>query len=81
MIACRGVGGTPSCANESSFFKVGDVAQLIKVLVAYWLGALLQVADSNTGGFKENYVVMYMLLIFIALFLNVNGVQLFPLKN
>ena len=37
-------------ANEPSFFKVEDLAQLVKALVAYWLGALLKVAGSNPGG-------------------------------
>ena len=39
-----------------------DLAQLVKTLVAYWLGALLKVAGSNPGG--SMYYVQW-LLIFI----------------
>ena len=39
---------TSPCANEPSVFKVGELAQLVKALVAQ-LGALLRVAGSNPG--------------------------------
>ena len=31
-------------------FKVGDLAQLVKTLVTYWLHALAEVCGSNPGG-------------------------------
>ena len=46
---------TLPCANEPPFFKVGELAQLVKALVAYWLGALPKVAGSNPGGSMYNY--------------------------
>ena len=41
---------TSSCANDFSFYKVRHLAQLVMALVAYWLGALREIARSNPGG-------------------------------
>ena len=50
---------TSSSANELSFFKVGDLAKLMKALVAYWVGALPEVAGSNPGGsMKMIFIIM-----------------------
>ena len=39
--------------------KVGDLAQMVKVLVAYWLGTFLKVAGSNPSGSMKQYFHMY----------------------
>ena len=50
---------TLPCANEPSFFKVGDLVQLVKALVSYGLGALPKVTGSNPSGFMKKYFHMY----------------------
>ena len=47
------------CANEPSFVKSGHLAQLVKVVVAYCLGALPEVAGSNPKVSMEIYFHMY----------------------
>ena len=50
------------CANEPSFLKVRDLAQLVKALVAYWLGTLSQVAGSYPGGSMKISHVQWLLI-------------------
>ena len=47
---------TSSCANDPPFDKVEDLAQLVKGLVAHWLGALTEVAGSNPGESMKIFV-------------------------
>ena len=49
-----------ACGNEPSLFKVGDLAQLVKASVAYWLGALPKFACSNPGGSMKITIDMCM---------------------
>ena len=59
---------TPLCAKELLFFKVEHLAQLIKTLATYWLGAFWgEDAGSNPGGSIHLFSHVQWLLIFIPL--------------
>ena len=63
---------TPYNANAPSFFKVGDLAQLVKTLAAYWLGTLLEIASSNPDGSMKKYFTCIFIVIQLTVHLPIS---------